>query len=199
MRTRSSSRPITARVICAKRSTASLACTRDDWEVLVVDNNSTDDTRDVVATRAGVPRPAAISLRNGAGRSPALNAGIRAARGRIIATTDDDVRVPADWLDQAGGALDALGCDYVGGRVLPIWNGPRPGWLPERKRQALGRDRVARLRTRIDRVWRKNATRRQHGVPPLGVRSSGSLEPGRRAPRRHAPRAGGPRMVRPGA
>ena len=35
------------------------------------------------------------------GRSPALNTGIRAARGEIIATTDDDVRVPADWLNRA--------------------------------------------------------------------------------------------------
>jgi glucosyl-dolichyl phosphate glucuronosyltransferase len=107
--------------------------TADDWEVLVVDNNSTDDTREVITTHAKTfPAPLQYLFETQPGRSPALNAGIRAARGRIIATTDDDVRVPADWLDQAGAALDALGCDYVGGRVLPIWNGPRPGWLPER-------------------------------------------------------------------
>ena len=64
------------------------------------------------------------------GRSPALNAGIRAARGDIIATTDDDVRVPADWLNRAAEGLRQHGCDYVGGRVLPIWGAPRPAWLP---------------------------------------------------------------------
>jgi glucosyl-dolichyl phosphate glucuronosyltransferase len=105
----------------------------DEWEVLVVDNNSTDGTREVVTTRARTfPAPLRYLFEAEPGRSPALNTGIRAARGRIVATTDDDVRVPSDWLDQAGAALDGLGCDYVGGRVLPIWNGPRPAWLPER-------------------------------------------------------------------
>ncbi len=60
-----------------------------------------------------------------------MNAGIRAARGEIIVTTDDDVRVEPEWLDRAAAALDARGCDYVGGRVLPIWGGPRPSWLPD--------------------------------------------------------------------
>jgi glucosyl-dolichyl phosphate glucuronosyltransferase len=105
----------------------------DEWEVLVVDNNSTDDTRNVVTTRVGTfPAPLRYLFEAEPGRSPALNTGIRAARGTIVATTDDDVRVPADWLDQAGAALDGLGCDYVGGRVLPIWNGPRPAWLSDR-------------------------------------------------------------------
>jgi glucosyl-dolichyl phosphate glucuronosyltransferase len=66
------------------------------------------------------------------GRSAALNTGIAAARGEIIVTTDDDVRVACDWIDRAGAALDQLGCDYVGGRVLPIWGAPRPIWLPNR-------------------------------------------------------------------
>jgi glycosyltransferase involved in cell wall biosynthesis len=104
-----------------------------DWEVLVVDNNSTDGTRDLINARATTfPATLRYLFEPAQGRSPALNAGILATRGRIIATTDDDVRVPPDWLDQAAAALDALGCEYVGGRVLPIWNGPRPAWLPDR-------------------------------------------------------------------
>jgi glycosyltransferase involved in cell wall biosynthesis len=61
-----------------------------------------------------------------------MNAGIAKARGEIIVTTDDDVRVGPEWLDAAGNALDTLDCDYVGGKVLPIWNGPRPEWIPDR-------------------------------------------------------------------
>jgi hypothetical protein len=64
------------------------------WEVIVVDNNSPDDTRQVVASMAaGFPVELRYVFEREQGRSPALNAGIRAARGRIIATTDDDVRV----------------------------------------------------------------------------------------------------------
>ena len=102
------------------------------WELLVVDNNSTDATRDVVA-RAAEQFPVELHylLEREQGRSAALNAGIRASRGEIVVTTDDDVRVDPDWLDRAGDALTSLECDYVGGRVLPLWGAPRPEWIPD--------------------------------------------------------------------
>lgn len=112
-----------------------LAALRPDgpWEIVVVDNNSTDDTGAVVRdAAAGFPVELRYLAEPQPGRSPALNTGIRASRGAIIVTTDDDVRVPADWLNQASRWLDACGADYVGGRVLPIWGAPRPQWLPER-------------------------------------------------------------------
>ena len=113
---------------------ASLASLQPDgpWEVIVVDNNSPDDTRTVVEQAArAFPVPLTYLFEREQGRSPALNTGIRAAAGDIIVTTDDDVRVPADWLNRAAEGLTRLGCDYVGGRVLPIWGGPRPDWLPD--------------------------------------------------------------------
>jgi len=114
---------------------ASLAALEPDgpWEVIVVDNNSPDHTRAVVQ-QAARTFPAELHYRfeRGQGRSPALNTGIRAARGSIIVTTDDDVRVPPNWLNEAAAGLARQACDYVGGRVLPIWGGPRPRWLPDR-------------------------------------------------------------------
>jgi glycosyltransferase involved in cell wall biosynthesis len=118
-----------------RETLASLAGLQPDgpWEVVVVDNNSPDNTREVVERAA---RTFPVELRylfeREQGRSPALNAGIRAARGEIVVTTDDDVRVPVDWLNRAAEGLEQLRCDYVGGRVLPIWGGPRPAWLPNR-------------------------------------------------------------------
>jgi glycosyltransferase involved in cell wall biosynthesis len=106
---------------------------RGDWEVIVVDNNSDDATRRVVEQAAeGFPVELRYLFESRQGRSPALNTGIRAARGSIIATTDDDVRVPPDWLDSAAAGLERSGGEYVGGRVLPIWGGPRPHWLANR-------------------------------------------------------------------
>jgi glucosyl-dolichyl phosphate glucuronosyltransferase len=103
------------------------------WEVIVVDNNSPDDTRAVVLEAASsFPAPLRYLFEREQGRSPALNTGIRAAAGELIVTTDDDVRVPSDWLNRAAAALVELRCDYVGGRVLPIWRGPRPQWLSDR-------------------------------------------------------------------
>jgi glucosyl-dolichyl phosphate glucuronosyltransferase len=101
------------------------------WEVIVIDNNSTDDTRQVVAeAQPSFPVELRYIFESEQGRSAAMNAGIRAARGEIIATTDDDVRIEPDWLDRAGEALDALDCDYVGGKVLPVWPAARPDWIP---------------------------------------------------------------------
>jgi glycosyltransferase involved in cell wall biosynthesis len=118
-----------------RRTLASLASisTRHQWEVVVVDNNSSDSTREVVhACAATFPAPLRYTFESVQGRSAALNAGVAMALGDILLTTDDDVRVDPDWLDRAGDALDRMQCDYVGGRVLPIWGGPRPGWLSER-------------------------------------------------------------------
>jgi GT2 family glycosyltransferase len=107
--------------------------TPHQWEVVVVDNNSSDATRDVVATCAATfPVPLQYVFERVQGRSAALNTGIAVANGDILVTTDDDVRVDPDWLDRAGDALDRLQCDYIGGRVLPIWGGPRPRWLSDR-------------------------------------------------------------------
>jgi glucosyl-dolichyl phosphate glucuronosyltransferase len=102
------------------------------WELLVVDNKSPDHTRQVVEEEtASFPARLQYLYEPEQGRYAALNAGIRAAAGKIIATTDDDARVEADWLSKARAGLDAIGCDYVGGKVLPIWKGrQRPVWLP---------------------------------------------------------------------
>jgi len=107
--------------------------TRDKWEVITVDNNSSDHTHAVVReAQQWFPIPLRYVFEPEQGRCAALNAGIRASSGEIIVTTDDDVRVEKDWLDRAGEALDRLDCDYVGGKVLPIWGAPRPRWLPNR-------------------------------------------------------------------
>lgn len=115
------------------RSLAGLQ-TADGWEVMVVDNNSSDHTRQVVEEQqqAGFPVDLRYIFEGEQGKPAALNTGIRAARGEIIAFTDDDVRVEPDWLDQMGAGLARHNCDYVGGRVYPLWGGERPAWLPNR-------------------------------------------------------------------
>ena len=102
-----------------------------DWELLVVDNKSTDHTRAVVEQeRTAFPARLRYLHEPEQGRYAALNTGIRAAVGKIIASTDDDARVAPDWLRRAKAGLDAIGCDYVGGKVLPLWKAAPPAWLP---------------------------------------------------------------------
>jgi glycosyltransferase involved in cell wall biosynthesis len=103
------------------------------WEVIVVDNNSRDATPQVVADAAAkFPTALRYVLEPRVGRSAALNAGITAARGEIIANTDDDVRFEPDWLQQVAEALIRGQCDFVGGKVLPIWRGRKPAWISDK-------------------------------------------------------------------
>ena len=118
-----------------QQTLASLAKINDSgsWEVIVVDNNSRDATPQVVANAtASFPTTLRYVFERRVGRSSALNAGIEAAKGKIIANTDDDVRFEADWLQQAAQAFSREQCDFIGGKVLPIWPGPRPAWLSDK-------------------------------------------------------------------
>src|SRR5436190_609774 len=120
------------RAAVLKHTLASLSQLQPDasWEVIVVDNNSPDDTRQVVDTAAlSFPVPLTYAFEQQQGRSAALNCGFRLAGGNIIVTTDDDVRVEPDWLNRIDAGLEKQHCDYVGGRVLPLWEGPTPRWL----------------------------------------------------------------------
>jgi glycosyltransferase involved in cell wall biosynthesis len=103
------------------------------WNAIVVDNNSSDDTRTVVERQArDFPVPLRYLFEARQGRSSALNAGLAAADGTVIAMTDDDVRVDEGWLEAACAALldgDDASLVYAGGPVVPMWEVPPPPWL----------------------------------------------------------------------
>lgn len=102
-------------------------------EIVVVDNNSRDDTRAVV--EALIPDSAGrlrYVFEGRQGLSNARNAGIANARGRLVAFTDDDVRVDPGWAAAVVRAFDAHPeVLFVGGKVLPMWPSPPPPWLTE--------------------------------------------------------------------
>lgn len=100
------------------------------WEVVVVDNNSSDETRAVVEGRAAdCPVPLRWIFEGRQGKAHALTTGIAASRGAVVALTDDDVRIPAAWLDAALRPLLAHpDVDYTGGPVRPIWEVEPPAW-----------------------------------------------------------------------
>jgi glucosyl-dolichyl phosphate glucuronosyltransferase len=116
---------------------ASLGQTRTAraWDVIVVDNNSSDGTRDVVAkAAAGFPVPLLYLFEGRQGKSCALNTGIAESRGEILVFTDDDVIVGPEWLDAACEVMDdRADVDYAGGPVRPIWGAPPPPWLDQNR------------------------------------------------------------------
>ena len=86
------------------------------WEVIVVDNGSSDATPEVIGAFSGrLPLRSVAEL--GRGVSRAKNTGIRTANGRYFLLTDDDCRVAPDWLATGHRLLDGGPVQIIGGRV----------------------------------------------------------------------------------
>jgi len=86
---------------------------RRSFEVIVVDDGSTDGTAALAADHAGVR----VVRTPGAGQPVASNLGVRAARAPLLAFTDDDTDPAPDWLERGLQAFERAGADLVAGRV----------------------------------------------------------------------------------
>lgn len=107
------------------------------WELIVVDNGSTDRTPDVVERYVGAG-PVRRVFEPMLGLSRARNTGWRAARGRYVAYLDDDAIASDGWLAAIPLAFEHWpAAGMVGGRVEPIWERPRPPWVSDRLARAL--------------------------------------------------------------
>jgi glucosyl-dolichyl phosphate glucuronosyltransferase len=101
-----------------------------EWELVVVDNNSSDDTRAVVeAFRARAPMPVSYVFEARQGLSFARNTGVAAAKGDVIAFTDDDTIPAPDWVAGTVAGLNEFKAQVTGGRILLDWPAPVPAWL----------------------------------------------------------------------
>jgi len=100
-----------------------------DWEVLVVDNNSKDQTRTTIEEISRRhPGRFRYLFESKQGLSNARNAGIAAAHGQVIAFTDDDVTVDPLWLQNlTAPLLNGLGAGAAGRILLGDFQPPR--WL----------------------------------------------------------------------
>lgn len=100
------------------------------WDVLVVDNNSTDATREVVEDFCErYPGRFRYLLETRPGKSYALNTGIDSSTGKVLAFVDDDVTVEPRWLRNL--TMDLQSGEWAGaaGRILPGNAFEPPRWL----------------------------------------------------------------------
>ena len=102
------------------------------FEIVVVDNGSSDDTASVLRT-LGAGRRFRVLSEPRLGVAFARETGWRAAKGDTIVFIDDDCAAPPSWLRALTASLAARGTDVacVGGRVAPVWSAPRPAWLSD--------------------------------------------------------------------
>ncbi len=103
---------------------------RDRFEILLVDSGCTGAVPAILAGLAQAHGARLIRVER-PGVSAARNAGADAAAAPYIAYLDDDAIPADDWVEAI---LRALDTDHppalLGGRILPKWERPLPGWWP---------------------------------------------------------------------
>ncbi len=103
-----------------------------EYEILVVDNNSKDDTPQVIQRYRDLLAPRLRSVvEPRQGLSHARNLALQEAQGQIVSFLDDDVIVDPDWLSAVVAAFEEHSAAVVGGRSYLIFRSRRPTWLPQ--------------------------------------------------------------------
>jgi len=100
-----------------------------DWEVLIVDNNSSDNTRQIVADLAEKSKlKIRYAFEPQQGLNYARNLGMQEEKGIYFAYIDDDITVSKQWLSSIYQSLVENDADASGGRIhldpsiqLPAW------------------------------------------------------------------------------
>ncbi len=146
-----------------------------NYEVILVDDGSTDDT---AAIAARFPDVIAIHQEN-KGLSESRNVGLRAATGGIIAYTDADCFADPDWLSHLVHQLDRTKADAVGGPNIS----PDDGWLaacvnasPGQPTHVLESDQVAEHVPGCNMAFRREALETINGFDPQFHRAGDDVD-----------------------
>jgi glycosyltransferase involved in cell wall biosynthesis len=102
------------------------------YEIIIVDNNSLDQTRNVVEAFAASHGNVSYGFEACQGLSWARNHGYRIARGEYVAYLDDDCKVPAQWLAVAQDVIERIAPGMFGGPYYAVYDSPKPHWYLDR-------------------------------------------------------------------
>lgn len=99
-------------------------------EVIVVDNDSRDDTQQIVQRhQTRFPITLRLLFEATPGKTHALARALDVAAGDVLGFLDDDVNVEADWLDVVRETMGDPDIALMGGRVVPRWDPSVPQWM----------------------------------------------------------------------
>jgi glycosyltransferase involved in cell wall biosynthesis len=128
-------------LICTRNRAASLRITlesllcpsnlqEENWELMIVDNCSTDHTAKICQEFASkFPKHVRLLVEKSVGKSRAMNTAIVAARGDLLALTDDDVLCAPDYIRGIRTTFAGHPTDSAQGRIVLDFEGGRPEWM----------------------------------------------------------------------
>lgn len=118
----------------AIKSLVEQTLSQQHYEILVVDNGSVDNTKQLVVEELSQIQNLRYIYEPIMGLSQARNTGLSKAVGEYVAYLDDDAIACSQWLEKIIDVFDTVkpqpGC--AGGKIEPIWGAPRPSWLSDK-------------------------------------------------------------------
>lgn len=105
---------------------------KDLYEIIVVDNNSSDNTKEIANEFVGKYKELTYELELRQGLSFARNHGIEVAKGDIVVFIDDDAIAYPDWLSNLLQPYSDEKVACVGGKINIVWqDGKQPEWYSD--------------------------------------------------------------------
>lgn len=101
------------------------------FELIIVDNNSKDETFDLVKKYSKENVKIKYILESKVGLSHARNRGIKESSGDYLAYIDDDCILPKNWMETANHLIDSKDLDFIGGPVFPFYDKKKPNWFKD--------------------------------------------------------------------
>lgn len=104
------------------------------YEILIVDNSSTDHAQLIVSQEFAYVNNVRYLYEPIMGIARARNKGWTEATGKYVCYLDDDAIAPSDWLEKMVELfkMPKYSLSIISGRVDPIWESPRPTWLSDK-------------------------------------------------------------------
>jgi glucosyl-dolichyl phosphate glucuronosyltransferase len=150
----------------------------DEFRVIVVDNNSTDDTAGIAAQQAG-ELDLTIVRETQTGLNYARNRGYLHAETEYVAHIDADAVASEHWIENITNTIDELEPDLLGGPYRPFYTDPKPEWFQDAYNSLdLGGEsrflEANEFLSGTNMVWRRDVVRQLGGFnTDIGLRARG--------------------------
>lgn len=143
----------------------------DRLEILIIDNNSPDNTHELVASFAGATHPPRHILETQQGANYARNRALAEAQGEIIVYGDDDILMGPTWLRELMQPFLLETSERIGavaGEVVPVFPEGCPDWVrsfhgPQALRADMGPTTTKQVPMSANLAFRRDVLREQGG------------------------------------
>lgn len=104
-------------------------CTSVLYEIIIVDNASTDNTKEIVSAFINTDSRVSYIYEATPSSSKARNTGVSIARYNFLGFIDDDGKVRSDFIEYAAHIIKGFSFDCFGGWFIPWYIAPKPKWF----------------------------------------------------------------------